>query len=54
MAAPALHDFVIPITLLVLTVLFAVQRLGTGIALPSTGKRHQGLCHAIAPVQRRR
>ncbi len=29
-AAPALHDAVVPITLLVLTVLFAVQRLGTG------------------------
>jgi KUP system potassium uptake protein len=28
--APALHDAVIPITLLVLTVLFAVQRFGTG------------------------
>lgn len=29
-AAPRLHDWVIPITLLVLTGLFAVQRLGTG------------------------
>jgi KUP system potassium uptake protein len=29
-AAPALHDAVVPITLLVLTALFAVQRLGTG------------------------
>jgi len=29
-AAPALHHVVIPITLLVLTALFAVQRLGTG------------------------
>lgn len=29
-AAPALHHFVIPITLLVLTALFAVQRFGTG------------------------
>ena len=29
-AAPALHNFVIPITLLVLTGLFAVQRFGTG------------------------
>jgi KUP system potassium uptake protein len=29
-AAPALHDAVVPITLLVLTVLFAVQRFGTG------------------------
>jgi KUP system potassium uptake protein len=29
-AAPALHDAVIPITLLVLTALFAVQRFGTG------------------------
>jgi KUP system potassium uptake protein len=28
--APALHNIVIPITLLVLTVLFAVQRFGTG------------------------
>ncbi len=28
--APALHDAVIPITLVVLTLLFAVQRLGTG------------------------
>ena len=29
-AAPRLHDWVIPITLLVLTCLFAVQRFGTG------------------------
>jgi KUP system potassium uptake protein len=29
-AAPALHEFVIPVTLVVLTVLFAVQRFGTG------------------------
>ena len=29
-AAPGLHDVVIPITLLVLTALFAVQRFGTG------------------------
>ncbi len=29
-AAPALHNFVIPITLVVLTGLFAVQRFGTG------------------------
>ena len=29
-AAPALHDAVVPITLLVLTALFAVQRLSTG------------------------
>ena len=29
-AAPALHDAVVPITLLVLTALFAVQRFGTG------------------------
>jgi KUP system potassium uptake protein len=29
-AAPALHPFIIPITLVVLTVLFAVQRFGTG------------------------
>ena len=29
-AAPALHDAVLPITLLVLTVLFSVQRFGTG------------------------
>jgi KUP system potassium uptake protein len=29
-AAPRLHDWVIPLTLLVLTVLFAVQRFGTG------------------------
>jgi KUP system potassium uptake protein len=29
-AAPALHNFVIPITLLVLTGLFSVQRFGTG------------------------
>jgi KUP system potassium uptake protein len=29
-AAPALHEAVLPITLLVLTVLFAVQRFGTG------------------------
>jgi KUP system potassium uptake protein len=29
-AAPALHPFIIPITLLVLTGLFAVQRFGTG------------------------
>ncbi len=29
-AAPQLHAFVIPLTLLVLTALFAVQRLGTG------------------------
>jgi KUP system potassium uptake protein len=29
-AAPALHDWVIPVTLLVLTALFAVQRFGTG------------------------
>jgi len=29
-AAPALHDWVIPLTLLVLTALFAVQRFGTG------------------------
>ncbi len=29
-AAPALHEFVIPITLVVLTGLFAVQRFGTG------------------------
>jgi KUP system potassium uptake protein len=29
-AAPGLHGFVIPLTLLVLTALFAVQRLGTG------------------------
>ncbi len=28
--APSLHDAVIPLTLLVLTVLFAVQRFGTG------------------------
>jgi len=29
-AAPALHNWVIPVTLLVLTALFAVQRFGTG------------------------
>ncbi|HRH87278.1 MAG TPA: potassium transporter Kup [Rubrivivax sp.] len=29
-AAPGLHDWVIPITLIVLTALFAVQRFGTG------------------------
>jgi KUP system potassium uptake protein len=29
-AAPALHEFVVPVTLVVLTVLFAVQRFGTG------------------------
>jgi KUP system potassium uptake protein len=29
-AAPRLHDWVIPLTLVVLTVLFAVQRFGTG------------------------
>ena len=29
-AAPALHEFVVPITLVVLTGLFAVQRFGTG------------------------
>jgi KUP system potassium uptake protein len=29
-AAPRLHDWVIPVTLVVLTALFAVQRLGTG------------------------
>lgn len=29
-AAPALHDWVIPVTLVVLTALFAVQRFGTG------------------------
>ena len=29
-AAPQLHSFVIPVTLLVLTALFSVQRLGTG------------------------
>ena len=29
-AAPALHEWVIPVTLVVLTVLFAVQRFGTG------------------------
>jgi KUP system potassium uptake protein len=29
-AAPGLHDWVIPVTLLVLTALFAVQRFGTG------------------------
>lgn len=29
-AAPALHDWVVPVTLLVLTGLFSVQRLGTG------------------------
>jgi len=29
-AAPALGDYVVPLTVLVLTVLFAVQRLGTG------------------------
>ncbi len=29
-AAPALHEFVIPVTLAVLTALFAVQRFGTG------------------------
>jgi KUP system potassium uptake protein len=29
-AAPGLHDFVVPITLLVLTLLFAAQRFGTG------------------------
>jgi KUP system potassium uptake protein len=29
-AAPQLHDFIVPITLLVLTGLFAVQRFGTG------------------------
>ncbi len=29
-AAPSLHEWVIPITLVVLTALFAVQRLGTG------------------------
>ena len=29
-AAPALHDWVIPVTLLVLTALFAAQRFGTG------------------------
>jgi len=29
-AAPALGDFVVPVTVLVLTLLFAVQRLGTG------------------------
>jgi KUP system potassium uptake protein len=30
-AAPALHRYVVPITLLVLTVLFAAQRFGTGM-----------------------
>ncbi|MCI1193093.1 potassium transporter Kup [Calidifontimicrobium sp. SYSU G02091] len=29
-AAPALHEFVVPVTLVVLTALFAVQRFGTG------------------------
>jgi KUP system potassium uptake protein len=29
-AAPGLHDFVVPITLVVLTLLFAAQRFGTG------------------------
>ncbi|WP_119290052.1 potassium transporter Kup [Azohydromonas sediminis] len=29
-AAPALHEFIVPVTLVVLTVLFAVQRFGTG------------------------
>ena len=29
-APPALHEFVVPVTLVVLTVLFAVQRFGTG------------------------
>jgi KUP system potassium uptake protein len=29
-AAPRLHDWVVPLTLIVLTVLFAVQRFGTG------------------------
>jgi KUP system potassium uptake protein len=28
--APALHGFVVPVTLIVLTVLFSVQRVGTG------------------------
>nr|MBA3625175.1 potassium transporter Kup [Methylibium sp.] len=29
-AAPGLHDFIVPVTLLVLTLLFAAQRFGTG------------------------
>jgi KUP system potassium uptake protein len=37
-AAPGLHDFVVPITLVVLTLLFAAQRFGTGASGASSAR----------------
>ena len=50
LVTPALGDYVVPITVLILIALFAVQRRGTAIVAAFFGPRHGVLVSAVAAV----